>query len=275
MLPNFLIIGTQKAATSWLAVCLGEHPQIFIPKKKEIFFFDKYFSRGLEWYESQFAEYNGETAVGEATPNYLYESTASESIFNTLGSIKLIASLRHPVDRAYSAYWHYVRRGLISKNTDFITEFEQDGEFSLRTRGNYFEQVGRYLDQFPQDNLLIVFQEEIIHQPFRILQQCYNLLDVKNEYKPTMLRERINQGDRVLLFHNYIYRFRKLLNKLPRNSQNYIVIQARKVQNYLPVIQKPPQLNPNLRTELFDKYYSKDTKKLAQILNLDMPHWYM
>lgn len=273
MLPNFLITGAQKAATSWIAVCLREHPQIFIPESKEIFFYDKYFSQGLKWYESQFEGWAGETAVGEATPNYIFELKAPERIFKTLGNIKLITSLRHPVDRAYSAFWHYVRRGLISPNADFKNEFEQDGEFALRTRGNYFEQIRRYSNFFPQKNHLIIFQEKITDQPFRILQQFYTLLEVEVNYKPTKLNELVNQGDRVLLFHNNIYRIRKLLNKLPRNIRNKIVKPASILQEHLPESQKPPKLDRNLRQELFAKYYSVDVDKLSELINMDTSCW--
>ena len=53
MLPNFLIIGAQKGATSWLARCLDQHPDAFVPEW-EVHFFNHRFSKGLEWYESQF-----------------------------------------------------------------------------------------------------------------------------------------------------------------------------------------------------------------------------
>lgn len=273
MLPNFLITGVQKAATSWLAVCLGEHPQIFIPDTKEIFFFDKHYSRGLGWYEAQFSGWSGERAVGEATPNYLFEQKVPERISDNLGSIKLITSLRHPVDRAYSAFWHYVRRGLISPNADFKTEFEQDGAFALRTRGNYLEQINRFSNYFPQESHLIVIQEEIKTQPSKILQQCFTHLEVSVNYKPSRMSDLVNTGDRILLFHKYIYKIRKLLDKLPENTRNKLVMHATRAQGHIPESRKTPQLDPNLRSELFEKYYSSDVKKLSQIIAKDFTFW--
>ena len=274
MLPNFLIIGAQKGATSWLAACLGEHPEIFIPEKKELFFFDKHYSQGLIWYESQFDAGFEAKAVGEATPNYLYFPSNPKRIFNTLGNIKLIASLRHPVDRAYSAFRHYLRRGLISKNAGFQEEFENDGEFGIRSRGRYFEQVSRYLEFFPREDFLIIFQEDILHQPYRTLQQCYGLLAVENEFKPTLLNKHVNQGNRVLLFHNYIYWARRMLDKLPNSVRKSTVARANKLQKYLPEANEHPHLAPDLRDQLFNKYYLQDTEKLALLLKKDLSFWY-
>ena len=62
MLPNFLIIGVQKAATSWLAACLQEHPDVFMSKEKEVHFFDKHFDKGQLWYEAHFADWAGHEA---------------------------------------------------------------------------------------------------------------------------------------------------------------------------------------------------------------------
>ena len=99
MLPNFLGIGVQRAATTWLHNCLDEHPQVFVPKDKELHFFSSQFDRGLAWYESCFAAANGQMAVGEITPTYLHEAPI-ERIAATLPAARLFLVLREPVARA-------------------------------------------------------------------------------------------------------------------------------------------------------------------------------
>ena len=64
MLPNFLIIGAQKAATTWLARSLEQHQDVFMAPEKEIHFFNHRFERGLEWYESRFNSWSNEVAIG-------------------------------------------------------------------------------------------------------------------------------------------------------------------------------------------------------------------
>ena len=53
-LPNFIIIGAAKSATTTLTTILPRHPDIFISKPKEPKFFGRYHSRGWEWYASRF-----------------------------------------------------------------------------------------------------------------------------------------------------------------------------------------------------------------------------
>ena len=155
MLANFLIIGAQKSATTWLADCLIEHPDVFMARPKEIHFFNHKFDKGIAWYKAYFQDWAGQSAVGEATPGYLNHPEAPGRIKATLGDeLKLIASLRHPIDRAYSAFWHYTRRGRIPPETDFATFLNQaatgatDDRFGLYTRGLYASQVGCYLRYF-------------------------------------------------------------------------------------------------------------------------------
>jgi hypothetical protein len=38
-LPTFLGIGAPKCGTTWLAECLREHPQVFVPEVKEVVYF--------------------------------------------------------------------------------------------------------------------------------------------------------------------------------------------------------------------------------------------
>ena len=102
MLPNFLCIGAQRAGTTWLYDLLASHPEVYVPsRRKEVHYFDWYYDRGLSWY-TRFFPPQGEVAryraVGEVTPDYLYDSTCPKHISETLPSVKLIAILCNPVD---------------------------------------------------------------------------------------------------------------------------------------------------------------------------------
>lgn len=49
-LPNFLCIGAQKSATSWLNEVLKQHPQIWLPPVKELHYFDhNYVTDNQNW----------------------------------------------------------------------------------------------------------------------------------------------------------------------------------------------------------------------------------
>ncbi len=79
--PTFLVLGAQKAGTTWIADMLRQHYQMCMPEKKEVHFFNKKtnYRKGLDWYKQHF-EMCGEPVRGEATPNYLWTSTEEEEI---------------------------------------------------------------------------------------------------------------------------------------------------------------------------------------------------
>ena len=109
ILPNFLVIGAQKAGTTALTKFLRQHPDVCFSRPKETWFFDKRYDRGLEWFASHFEHYNGEQAIGEGTARLLQCEAAPERIANDLGNPRLICILRDPVDRAFSQY-HFISR---------------------------------------------------------------------------------------------------------------------------------------------------------------------
>jgi len=110
-LPDFLVIGAQKAGTTALYAYLRWHPGIAGPSWKEVSFFDRHWWRGEAWYRGQFPLRAGERLVGEASPSYLFHPLAPERARSLVPGAKLVALLRDPVDRAYSQYQHEVALG--------------------------------------------------------------------------------------------------------------------------------------------------------------------
>ncbi len=274
MLPNFLIIGAQKAATSWLATCLSEHPHVFMPPEKEIFFFDQYYDRGLTWYDSYFDAWHHETVGGEATPNYLNHMQAPYRIREALGeNVKMIASLRHPVDRAYSAFWHYVRRGFFPKDADFEQYFVENGRFELRSRGYYFEHLQRYYSIFPKENILILIQEQFKDESEEIISQCFSFLKVDPTFSPYSLNQNVNQGGRILLFHSQIYKVRQAIKSFPDEWQRAFVALGSKFIDLLPTAHQPAKLDATLRESLFNEYYAEDTARLSELIGKELSTW--
>lgn len=111
-LRNFLIVGAMRCGTTFLAHCLGAHPDIYIPRAKEIHYFDVHFEKGPEWYKRKFSGAKKEHAVGEATQSYMYLDYVPPRIASLLPDARLIAILRNPVDRAYSHYWFHRALGV-------------------------------------------------------------------------------------------------------------------------------------------------------------------
>ena len=179
-LPDFLILGAQKAGTTALYAYLRWHPQVTGPSFKEVSFFDRHYARGERWYRAHLPiRRNG--IVGEASPSYLFHPLAPERVARMLPRARLIALLRNPVDRAFSHYQHEVALGReeLSFEDAMAAEDERmQGElermlvdptyfsyawwnYTYAARGRYAEQLERWLAAFPRDQLLVLFTEEL------------------------------------------------------------------------------------------------------------------
>lgn len=112
-LPNFLYIGPDKAGSSWLHEALLCHPEIYLSEAKDLYFFDRYYDRGLSWYEAQFRGAGPEhRIVGEVCPDYLANPLAAARINECLPDAQLMVTLREPVSRAFSSYLYMRKHGL-------------------------------------------------------------------------------------------------------------------------------------------------------------------
>jgi hypothetical protein len=187
-LPNFLIIGAQKAGTTALYAYLRRHPQITGPSWKEVSFFDRHYARGEAWYRGNFPNsLRARGLVGEASPSYLFHPLAPERVAGLVPQAKLIALVRNPVDRAFSQYQHEVALGreplpfedaLAAEDERLRGEEERmlaDSayfsrpwwDYTYRARGRYAEQLERWLTAFPREQLLVVPSEDLLTEPER------------------------------------------------------------------------------------------------------------
>jgi hypothetical protein len=184
-LPDFVVIGAQKAGTTALYAYLRWHPGITGPSWKEVSFFDRHWWRGEAWYRGQFPLRSRGQLVGEASPSYLFHPLAPDRVRSLVPGAKLVALLRDPVERAYSHYQHEVALGrepltfedaLAAENERTRGEVERlvaDPRAFSRAwwdhtyvaRGLYAEQLERWFAVFPREQLLVVTTDELGERP--------------------------------------------------------------------------------------------------------------
>jgi hypothetical protein len=268
-----LIIGAQKAGTTWLAKCLGEHPDIFIPEIKELYYFDRYYEKGLPWYESQFAHWSGEKAVGEGSVSYIRSTRAPDRIRAALGQdVKLIASLRHPVERAYSAYRMYLSRGMIPYEMDFAT-FVQEDVLASRDQGLYSPQVSLYQETFAPENMHILIYEEIWPDSQAAVSKCAEFLDVDPDFAPPSLKRRVNPNVDVSVMHNQVWGLRRAIKGLPAAIEKPLLQIGRRIFEYLPKRRSYEPLTAETKRELLEPFMA-DIRTLESLLERDLSVWY-
>ena len=188
-LPDFLILGAQKAGTTALYAYLRRHPAITGPSWKEVSYFDRHYARGEAWYRGNFpnrARTRGKL-VGEASPSYLFHPLGPRRVRELVPEARLVALVRNPIDRALSHYNHEVALGRESLSFEEALAAEEErlrGEeerlvadpryfsrawwsHTYQARGRYADQLERWLELFPREQLLIVPSEELLAEPER------------------------------------------------------------------------------------------------------------
>jgi hypothetical protein len=209
-LPDFIIIGAQRAGTTSLHSYLTEHPDVLPSFKKETLFFSNYYGKGLAWYRSHFPlarkrvlgrrTHSQRSVTGEASPYYLFHPHVPRRVAQVLSETKLIAVLRNPVDRAYSHYHHEVRMGYETLSFEDAIEAEESrlaGEISRMfenkhyrsfshqnhtylSRGIYVEQLQRWAKFVDRDRILVLRSKDLRDDPGAILEQVEAFIGLPN-----------------------------------------------------------------------------------------------
>jgi hypothetical protein len=215
-LPGFLVIGAQKAGTSWLHQNLRAHPGIFMPEAKDQGYFcwvEGPQAIGLEEYRRSFDDCRDDQFAGEATAAYFWTATGSPwdvkpagycpdipgRVKDTLGGdICLVLSLRDPVERAVSAYLHHIAFGDLDPAVGLLDA----GSFiGLLDIGFYAAHLRNWLQHFPRERFLVLgFEKDIVAQPHATLRRVFEFLGVDADWQAGDAAQPVFEGsERVWL----------------------------------------------------------------------------
>ena len=222
---DFLVIGAPKSGTTSLFEYLRGHPEIDLPPDKEApYFSDDRIYGEVAWEEyvrRAFPAPKRGRLSGTITPHYMspvtgvsaggapasagYDDyTLPRRIHERLPSVRLIAILRDPVERAYSHHIQETRLGFESRPfAAAVDELIQPGALahsrsqSTRTDcyvvlGEYGRILKAYYDVFPRDRILVLFTETLAREPLQVLRRIYGFLGVTPDVEPRNLGKRYN-----------------------------------------------------------------------------------
>lgn len=265
LLPNYIIIGTQRGGTTSLYFYLTEYAGIHSALHKEVHFFDDHYAQGLNWYRAQFPTAFQKYAyalkrkqpfvTGESSPYYLFHPHIPKRTFEALPKVKLIVLLRNPVDRAYSHHWLSTIEGHETLSFERAIKCEAErlaGErekmladenyesfnhrhFAYLSRGIYVDQLREWMKFFPKAQFLILKSEDLYSDPVTTVKHTLEFLEV-----PSTAWDEKEE-------------FKQYREPTPRGYKNR---------------EKPPTMDLELRKDLID-YFKPHNKRLYEFLGRD------
>ncbi|MCA9311955.1 MAG: sulfotransferase [Phycisphaerales bacterium] len=220
-LPNFIIGGAAKCASTSLHAYLDEHPEVAMSRPKQTHFWDTdtLYSRGLEHYATYFAHVTDEKAVGETTPSYMHGRYIAERIKAGIPDIRMIFIFRDPVKRAYSNYWHGYRKGRVVGS--FADTLDNPDCRHFWERGRYAKFLEDCFDVFGRERCHLLLTEQLNKQPHETLEKIWRFLEVDPAFRCAIAGERRNTHriPRSMALQRFAYLHLSAAGKPEDNSQ--------------------------------------------------------
>jgi len=202
--PDFIGIGFNKCGTTWLAEMLGAHPEIGFSKIKEINFFNNVWAfadqrqksklekEGIKSYEKYF---NRGKSVGEWCVHYAPDPNVAGRIKHYFPNVKILVSLRNPVEKALS-YYNFGKYVTLEEDSKTFEEAIKKRPAYIE-RSMYYPLLKRYFDLFPRRNIKVILFDEIKKDSRAVIKDLYSFLDVDSSFVSKDIDGKVNVAREV------------------------------------------------------------------------------
>lgn len=299
--PDFFLLGAAKSGTSSLYYYLQEHPQVFMPRIKEPWFFsfiddppepiEKHSLPGVisdvDEYCALYDDAMEGALPGDASPSYLYTFEKTIAHFRTFyhreedwKRLKMVISLRNPIDRAWSQYW--TLRRVLREPVDFDEAIQPE---TIQKRkelgwnpfydyigfGRYTEQVNAYFEAFGRDRVLVVLYDDLRKDRRAVCRKIFEFLEIDPEFEPNVRTTYNVSGKpksdllmRALLGRNIFKTiFRQFVSYEKRMKLKLFIASKLLRRVYLSDAQR----------EILKGIYADEIKSLGHLLDRDLGAW--
>ncbi len=292
--PDFIIIGAQKSASTFIHNCIAEHPDAFmLDGEIPIFESPDFENSSLKIFYKSFSK-RKERVVGFKRPNYLGKSEVPERINKHLPNAKLIVILRNPVDRAISACYHNINYGFlpIEDPNELLRKIFSNKEIKGYPRANeiiefglYHKYLQMYHNFFESGKLLIIKHDDIKQDPINEIKKIYNYLEIDSEFIPKNLKSKpqavvynLRRLKFLRLRNRIIYKYNSKKTRLTkREGFLFKVIRAGFKQVDTHVLSKffknEKGQTSDTTIDLIRKTYSNDIESLENTYGLILENW--
>jgi hypothetical protein len=289
--PNFFIVGAPRCGTTAMYEYLRQHPDVFMPYRKEPVYFGADLHKRLPYldeagYLKLFASSAGERRLGEATVWYLYSATAADEIKAFAPDARIIIMLRNPVDMMHSLHRHW----LFTANEDIDDFAEALAAEDDRSRGRrlpprvrrpeglqyrasarYASHVERWLATFGSAAVKVIIYDDFEADPAGVYRETLEFLGVDPEFQPDFSIVNPNKGVRSAWIQRVTSskQFVATASKLP-GPAFHLLRRVLKRMNMRP--EPRASLDPALRARL-TREFAPDVEELGRIIGRDLSGW--
>lgn len=269
--PNFFLVGAAKSGTTTLYHALREHDDIYLPAVKEPHLYayladpatigDLYPDEveARRQYRELYRDVADERAVGDASTSSLLMRGAAQAIARDVPSARIIAILRHPVDRAYAHYRHFVAAGG-EDVSDFAEAVRAEGArqaagfpftYQYFGWGRYSEQLRPFFDLFGRDRVQVHLYDDFTNDPEAVVRATFRFLDLDDSgaFPPVGRSNAFPAAPTANARSTWLGRRRAALMRRP-----------------------PASLDPSLRAELTETF-REEISQLEDLLGRDLSMW--
>lgn len=300
-LPTFVVVGAAKCGTTALYNYLGQHPDIHMTPREEPSFFafadelprfkgpngteasvnDTAVTSRTE-YEALFAGAKPGQARGDISPVYLYWPGTAQRLANLVPDVRVIVVLRHPVDRAYSAFMH-ARRESKEPLSDFRAALRAEPariaeDFGFLWRyadlGRYAGQLAEYLEMFSSEQVFVALYDDLSADPHGFCARLQDFIGVDPSFVPDVsLRHNASGIPRSRLAYRWL-RSDSVVAQVARRAAPLVGndrlkdLQVRLRHRLL----RGEGLDPTLRYELVGEW-REEIQRLAALTDHRLDHW--
>jgi hypothetical protein len=287
--PNFFIVGAPKSGTTALWSYLRQHPEIFMPGRKEPHFFcsdivSSQFVRDRGTYLGLFAEAHDQKRVGEASVLYLYSQTAATAIKQFCDDARIIVMLRNPIEMMYALHSQ-----LLFSSQENITDFKDalnaeaerknglripvtnttPAKLFYRSIARYSEQLQRYFDQFDRDKIRVIVYDEFNRDAAGVYAGTLRFLGVDSGFEPVFRRINANKRTRSQTLDKISRKLKSSRGEKFYRSRSvlYNLIRSLNTQQ----AERPP-MDPDLKKTLTSEF-APEVEKLSNLIGCNLDSW--
>lgn len=294
--PDFLVIGAQKAASTYLQFCLSDHPDIWMPHGETPYLEDPdYQTLELDYLDRDLVG-RPEHVLGLKRPQWIGRAGVPARICRDLPDARLIAVLRTPVECAISAYYHYMRGSylpvldpeigparLLEQDADFHSAWPRTWE--VLEFGLYNKHLEGYAPFFARGTMRVILQEDIASDALGTAQSLYAFLCVDAKFMPNRMAKRPQAVVYDLHRLKYLQNVGQLTMR--KNADNTRSIGQRNIMARLGYRSwravdetllkrlypsRRPRLSEDLAKRLVE-FYDQDIRQLETTLGRDLSGW--